>query len=125
MSKQYLGRDFGSVDGADSDKITPGMVNTLAEVWQPHSAARLLTHRLFASVDLHYSTTAMFHLFGAVCLYSVSLVQVEDRKSASVFAGVVQRSGKTEMFTHPPWHKRCLKRRRLEGVDPDQPSRYW
>lgn len=32
MSKQYLGRDFGSSDGADSDKIKPGMLNTLAEV---------------------------------------------------------------------------------------------
>lgn len=32
MSKQYLGRDFGSADGAESDKIKPGMLNTLAEV---------------------------------------------------------------------------------------------
>lgn len=32
MSKQYLGRDFSSADGADTDKITPGMLNTLAEV---------------------------------------------------------------------------------------------
>lgn len=32
MSKQYLGRDFGGGDGADSDKIKPGMLNTLAEV---------------------------------------------------------------------------------------------
>lgn len=33
MSKQYLGRDFGSADGTDSDKINPGMLNTLAEVF--------------------------------------------------------------------------------------------
>lgn len=32
MSKQYLGRDFGAADGTDSDKIKPGMLNTLAEV---------------------------------------------------------------------------------------------
>eukprot|EP00752_Nemacystus_decipiens_P014280 g12700.t1 len=43
MSKQYLGRDFGSADGTDSDKIKPGMLNTLAERSMPLCMKQLHT----------------------------------------------------------------------------------
>ena len=39
MSKQYLGRDFSGGDGADTDRITPGMVDSLAEVSRKQRAS--------------------------------------------------------------------------------------